>query len=80
MSAHLHTLAATPQSVHWGGRGQLGSAITVAIRPSTGSFRADGSLAKGQRQRRLLEAEAVPYRGARVLLSRARLDDLDAMR
>jgi alkylated DNA nucleotide flippase Atl1 len=28
--------------------------------------RADGSLAKGQRQRRLLEAEAVPFRGARV--------------
>ena len=28
--------------------------------------RADGSLAKGERQRRLLEAEAVPFRGARV--------------
>jgi methylated-DNA-protein-cysteine methyltransferase related protein len=28
--------------------------------------RADGSLAKGDRQRRLLEAEAVPFRGARV--------------
>jgi methylated-DNA-protein-cysteine methyltransferase related protein len=40
--------------------------------------RADGSLAKGARQRRLLEAEAVPFRGERVLLSRARLDDLDA--
>jgi methylated-DNA-protein-cysteine methyltransferase related protein len=40
--------------------------------------RADGSLAKGERQRRLLEAEAVPFRGERVLLSRARLDDLDA--
>jgi methylated-DNA-protein-cysteine methyltransferase-like protein len=39
--------------------------------------RADGSLAKGARQRRLLEAEAVPFRGERVLLSRARLDDLD---
>ena len=40
--------------------------------------RADGSLAKGARQRMLLEAEAVPFRGERVLLSRARLDDLDA--
>jgi methylated-DNA-protein-cysteine methyltransferase related protein len=28
--------------------------------------RADGSLAKGDTQRRLLEAEAVPFRGARV--------------
>jgi methylated-DNA-protein-cysteine methyltransferase-like protein len=41
--------------------------------------RADGSLAKGARQRRLLEAEAVPFKGERVLLSRARLDDLDAV-
>jgi methylated-DNA-protein-cysteine methyltransferase related protein len=40
--------------------------------------RADGSLAKGARQRRLLEAEAVPFRGERVRLSAARLDDLDA--
>jgi methylated-DNA-protein-cysteine methyltransferase-like protein len=40
--------------------------------------RADGSLAKGIRQRRLLEAEAVPFRGERVLLSSARIDDLDA--
>jgi methylated-DNA-protein-cysteine methyltransferase-like protein len=40
--------------------------------------RADGSLAKGARQRRLLQAEGVPFRGERVLLSRARLDDLDA--
>jgi alkylated DNA nucleotide flippase Atl1 len=28
--------------------------------------RADGSLAKGARQRRLLEAEGTPFRGARV--------------
>jgi methylated-DNA-protein-cysteine methyltransferase-like protein len=40
--------------------------------------RADGSLAKGARQRRLLEAEGVPFRGERVLLAGARLDDLDA--
>lgn len=42
---------------------------------------ADGSLAKGARQRRLLEAEAVPFQGARVKMSVARvpaeaLDDL----
>ncbi len=41
--------------------------------------RADGSLAKGVRQRRLLEAEAVPFRGARVELASVRLDDLDAI-
>ena len=28
--------------------------------------RADGSLAKGERQRKLLEAEGVPFRGSRV--------------
>jgi alkylated DNA nucleotide flippase Atl1 len=28
--------------------------------------RADGSLAKGARQRRLLEAEGIPFRGERV--------------
>jgi methylated-DNA-protein-cysteine methyltransferase related protein len=41
--------------------------------------RADGSLAKGSRQRRLLEAESVPFRGERVDLAGARLDDLDAI-
>ena len=35
--------------------------------------RADGSLAKGERQRALLEAEGVPFRGARVDLRMARL-------
>jgi methylated-DNA-protein-cysteine methyltransferase related protein len=33
--------------------------------------RADGSLAVGARQRRLLEAEGVPFRGARVDLRKA---------
>ncbi|HEV3048099.1 MAG TPA: MGMT family protein [Solirubrobacteraceae bacterium] len=41
--------------------------------------RADGSLAKGERQRRLLEAEGVPFRGERVQLARVRLDELDAI-
>ena len=35
--------------------------------------RADGSLAKGERQRRLLEAEGVPFRGGRVDMRAARL-------
>ena len=35
--------------------------------------RADGSLAKGARQRTLLEDEGVPFRGARVDMSVARL-------
>jgi alkylated DNA nucleotide flippase Atl1 len=43
--------------------------------------RADGSLAKGRRQRRLLEAEGTPFRGERVDVAVARipaeaLDDL----
>jgi alkylated DNA nucleotide flippase Atl1 len=33
--------------------------------------RADGSLAKGDRQRRLLESEGVPFRGDRVDMSEA---------
>ena len=35
--------------------------------------RADGSLAKGARQRERLEAEGVPFRGARVEMGIARL-------
>jgi methylated-DNA-protein-cysteine methyltransferase-like protein len=35
--------------------------------------RADGSLAKGGRQKRLLLAEGVPFRGERVEMSEARL-------
>jgi methylated-DNA-protein-cysteine methyltransferase related protein len=35
--------------------------------------RADGSLAKGERQRRLLEAEGVPFRGPRVDMRVARI-------
>ena len=35
--------------------------------------RADGSLAKGARQRRLLEAEGVPFRGRRVRMELVRV-------
>jgi alkylated DNA nucleotide flippase Atl1 len=35
--------------------------------------RADGTLAKGARQRRLLTAEGVPFRGDRVAMDRARV-------
>jgi methylated-DNA-protein-cysteine methyltransferase-like protein len=37
--------------------------------------RGDGSLAKGEAQRRLLEAEGVPFRGERVNMRAARLFD-----
>ncbi len=37
--------------------------------------RADGSLAKGARQRALLEAEGVPFRGDRVDMAVARLPE-----
>jgi alkylated DNA nucleotide flippase Atl1 len=37
--------------------------------------RADGSLAKGASQRRLLEAEGVPFRGERVDMRVARLPE-----
>jgi methylated-DNA-protein-cysteine methyltransferase-like protein len=38
--------------------------------------RADGSLAKGERQRKLLEAEGVPFQGERVDMRVARVPDL----
>jgi methylated-DNA-protein-cysteine methyltransferase related protein len=37
--------------------------------------RADGSFPKGERQRTLLRAEGIPFRGDRVEMSRARLGD-----
>lgn len=37
--------------------------------------RADGSLAKGARQRALLVAEGVPFKGERVEMARARVPD-----
>ena len=41
--------------------------------------RADGSLAKGELQRQLLEREGVPFHGDRVVLAQVRLDDFDAV-
>lgn len=41
--------------------------------------RADGSLAKGERQRRLLDAEGVPLRGSRVDMDTAWVDVRDAI-
>ena len=37
--------------------------------------RADGSLARGERQRALLEAEGIPFRGERVDMRIARLPE-----
>ena len=48
---------------------RAGAALSACEDPSVPwqrVVRADGSLAKGERQRRLLEAEQVPFRGARV--------------
>lgn len=42
--------------------------------------RADGSLAKGARQRRLLEAEGTPFRGTRVDMELAWFPIDDAVR
>jgi alkylated DNA nucleotide flippase Atl1 len=55
--------------------GQVLSATDEAGLPWHRVVRADGTLAKGERQRRLLEAEGIPFRGARVDLRAARLPD-----
>jgi methylated-DNA-protein-cysteine methyltransferase-like protein len=59
--------------------GRVLSRLDAGEAPWHRVVRADGSLAKGDRQRRLLEAEGVSFRGARVDLAGARLDDLDAI-
>jgi methylated-DNA-protein-cysteine methyltransferase related protein len=59
--------------------GHVLSSIDAGEAPWHRVVRADGSLAKGDRQRRLLEAESVPFRGGRVDLAGVRLDDLDAI-
>lgn len=58
--------------------GRILSQSTAREVPWHRVVRADGSLAKGARQQRLLEDEGVPFRGERVLMSRVRLDGLDA--
>jgi alkylated DNA nucleotide flippase Atl1 len=55
--------------------GALLAGIHDASLPWHRIVRADGSLAKGQRQRELLEAEGTPFRGERVDLRVARIVD-----
>jgi alkylated DNA nucleotide flippase Atl1 len=54
--------------------GTVLSATTESV-PWWRIVRADGTLAKGDRQRRLLEDEGVPFVGERVDLRSARLPD-----
>jgi methylated-DNA-protein-cysteine methyltransferase related protein len=54
-----------------------GSVLAACHDPSVRWYRvvrADGSLAKGAEQRRLLEAEHVPFRGSRVDMGVARIE------
>lgn len=51
--------------------GAVLSACADASLPWHRIVRADGSLAKGVRQRRLLDAEGVPFRGERVDMAAA---------
>ncbi len=55
--------------------GTVLSACDDAAVPWWRVVRADGSLAKGERQRALLEAEGVPFRGDRVDMRVARMID-----
>jgi methylated-DNA-protein-cysteine methyltransferase-like protein len=55
--------------------GTVLSAIHDASVPWHRVVKADGSLAKGERQRRLLEGEGVPFNGERVDMRAARLPD-----
>jgi len=61
------------------GAPRVAGAVLAACRDPTVPWhrivRADGSLAQGSRQRALLEAEGVPFRGARVDMRAARLPD-----
>ena len=54
----------------WPGAPRFAGAVLAACEepdvPWQRIVRADGSLAKGARQRRLLEAEGVPFKGERV--------------
>ena len=55
--------------------GTVLSATHAADLPWHRVVRADGTLAKGQRQRRLLEKEGIPFSGERVDMRAARLPD-----
>jgi alkylated DNA nucleotide flippase Atl1 len=55
--------------------GAVLSACDDATVPWHRIVHADGSLAKGARQRALLEAEGVPFNGDRVAMSVARLPE-----
>ncbi len=59
------------------GAPRMAGAVLAACRdpsvPWHRIVRADGSLAMGARQRRLLEAEGVPFRGGRVEMEVVRL-------
>jgi methylated-DNA-protein-cysteine methyltransferase related protein len=63
----------------WPGAPRAAGAVLSACRdpsvPWHRIVRADGSLAKGSRQRALLEAEGVPFRGERVDMRVARLPE-----
>ena len=57
---------------------QAGAVLSECHDPTVPWYRvvrADGSLAKGAEQRKLLEAEGVPFRGDRVDMAVARLPD-----
>lgn len=72
-------LVATYGDVSPGAPRYAGSVLFGADEPDLPWWRvvrADGSLAKGARQRRLLTAEGVPFRGERVAMDRARLPPL----
>jgi methylated-DNA-protein-cysteine methyltransferase related protein len=58
--------------------GSVLSACRDATVPWQRVVRADGSLPKGDRQRRLLEAEGIPFRGSRVDMREAWMPPLDA--
>lgn len=55
--------------------GAVLSACDDATVPWHRIVRADGTLAKGRRQRRLLEREGVPFHGERVVMRLARIPD-----
>jgi methylated-DNA-protein-cysteine methyltransferase-like protein len=60
------------------GAPRFAGTVLAQLEPGSGVpwqrvVRADGSLAQGTRQRKLLDAEGVPFRGSRVDLDEARV-------